>query len=59
MTTTMQGTARLVLEILEHINECATDEEAMGALYVLEQFIQDVMQQRRDVYWEAIDWREE
>lgn len=58
MTATTRGTAKLVLEIIEYINGCTTDEEAIGACQVLIDFIKDVREQRSRVYWEVMDWGE-
>lgn len=58
MVATTQGTARIALEILDHINGCQTDEEAVGALGLLIDFLQDVKAQRSIVYWGAVEWGE-
>lgn len=58
MTATAKGTAKLALEILDHINGCESDEEAAGALTLLIDFLGDVMKQRSIVYWEGLDWGE-
>lgn len=57
MTATAEGTARLTLEILEHINGCDSDEEAIGACEILWSFIDSIKKQRLGVYWEGVEWQ--
>jgi hypothetical protein len=56
MTATTEGTARLTLDILDHINGCDSDEEAIGAISVLMEFLNEIKGDRTSVYWEGIDW---
>lgn len=58
MQARADGTAAIALELLEFINGCATDEEAVGAIKLLIDFLEEVYKQRSRLYWEVKDWDE-
>lgn len=48
--------ANVALEILETINGFPDDESALGALVLLREFIEGIEKQRRQIYWDELDW---
>ena len=57
MRAMTQGTALVALGVIDHINGAESDEEALGALNLLIDFLIDVREQRSQSYWEHMDWR--